>query len=343
VLLVTVAASLTGCGPGGVVLGHDWQGAELLALAKVNGQRVVIGIDPSGLRSENLIVIASKTQDDPVLGARITHAAGGPWLVTVPARQAPNLLYRVDAAQEALVGVGTIEAGRGVLPVGPRVVTVAAGSRAVGLLDASSGRVTRTWPSPVAAAYAAGSAAPDTLCVAHSGASGVRVAAVALATGRVSSTITLAARSVTAFGCRHGRPLLVSSAVPPAGSPSTGSASTGSASATSAELRRGPSTGVDELVVRGAVATAVATSDDSIFVALSNNARSEVLELDGRTGERVRQTAVDGLPVVRGLYRTAKGLVALGDERAAVIGATGSAYAFKLPGTLIAAPDVASD
>ena len=77
-------------------------------------------------------------------------------------------------------------------------------------------------------------------------------------------------------------------------------------------------------------------------LAVSNNAWSEVVELDGRTGHQVRRIAVDSIPVVRGLYQTAKGLVVVGDDRAAVIDATGSADEFRLPGLLIAAPDVAS-
>jgi hypothetical protein len=67
-----------------------------------------------------------------------------------------------------------------------------------------------------------------------------------------------------------------------------------------------------------------------------------VVELDGRTGHPVRRIGVDSIPVVRGLYQTAKGLVVVGDDRAAVIDATGSADEFRLPGPLIAAPDVAS-
>jgi hypothetical protein len=103
--LALLVATLAGCGSGGVKVGHNWQGAELLALAKVNGQRVVIGINPSARRSESLMVIPAKKQDDPDLSPRIIRPAHGPWLVTVPDGQPPSLLYRVDAGQEALVGM----------------------------------------------------------------------------------------------------------------------------------------------------------------------------------------------------------------------------------------------
>lgn len=330
--LVVLVATLAGCGPGGVKVGHDWQGAQLLAVAKVNGQRVVIGIDPSARRAESLIVIPSKKQDDPDLGPRIIRPAGGPWLVTVPERQGTSVLYRIDAGQEALVGVGAIMAGRSLLPAGPETVLVAADSAAIGVLDVASGRVTRTVRAAVAATFATGSAAPATLCVAQSGESGVNVATVALSTGRPSSPTRLPATSVTALGCRGGRPMLVSSVVPQLGMPPD----------STVELRQGSADGVDQLIVRGAVGAAVLTTPDSIFLAVSNNARSEVVELDGRTGHRVRRTAVDGMPVVRGLYETAQGLVLIGDDRAAVVDATGSAHEFRLPGPLIAAPDVAS-
>jgi len=331
--LALLVVTLAGCGSGGVKVGHDWQGAELLAVAKVNGQRVVIGINPSARRSGSLIVIPTKKQDNPDLSPRIIRPAHGPWLVTVPERRAPSVLYRVDAGQEALVGIGTIEAGRSLLPVGSETLTVAADEGSVGLLDAASGRVTRTVRVAVLPTYTAGSAAPAALCLAQSGASGVTVGTVALDTGRSSSPSTLAVTSVTALGCRRGRPLLVSSMVPQNGMPPE----------STVELRQGSANGVDQLIVQGAVGAAVLATANSIFVAVSNNARSDVVEVDARTGHRVRRTAVHSIPVARGLYRNANDLVLVGDDRAAVIDATGSVHEFRLPGTLIAAPDVGSD
>jgi hypothetical protein len=330
--VVVLVATLSGCGPGGVQVGHDWQGAELLAISKVNGQRVVIGIYPAARRAESLIVIPSKRQDDPDLGPRILRPAGGPWLVTVPERQGASVLYRIDSGQEALVGIGAIAGGRSVLPAGPEAVLVAADSAAIGILDVASGRVIRTVGATVRPTFTADSAAPATLCAAQSGESGVEVATVALSTGRATSPTRLPATSVTALGCRGGRPLLVSSVVAQVGMPPE----------STVELREGTANGVDQLIVRGAVGAAVLTTANSIFLAVSDNARSEVVELDGRTGHQVRRIAVNGIPVVRGLYETAKGLVVVGDDRAAAIDATGPADEFRLPGPLIAAPDVAS-
>ena len=164
-MICAVLTAISGCGPGGVFVGHNWAAAQILMMSPVNGQRVVVGVDPVKRKAESLLVIPSRKDDDDVLAPRIFEMSGHRWYVMVPQKSGSSTMYRVDAASESLVGVGEVPARFAPLPTKTGIALISSSSKDVYLMDPKgwrrSGRVRAFAP----VTFGTGSSTHDQVCV----------------------------------------------------------------------------------------------------------------------------------------------------------------------------------
>ncbi len=313
---LATALTLGGCGPAGVTVAEDWTGYSFYALASVGGQRVVVGVDPAGRRTANLVVVPSRADDDTVLAPSMARAGAETTLLAVPRTGGrAGQLYMVDRASASLSVVGTLENGRSLIAAGSVLASVADG-RPTRVINPETWLVTREVAAVEASGYAAGSRQRPVLCVASPTPAGLTGQAIELTSGAVLASVEVPGTPVLGLACSAQRPLVLVGAPGPAG--------------VTADLGAGTLT-----VAGGSLAEALVT-DAAIAVAVSDNVDTTLIELSADGTREVRRSVVDGFPAVAGLYAVEGGYLLLGHGEAAYVGA--SVDVFPLPGPLISAP-----
>lgn len=332
-LLLMICAGLTaaaGCGPGGVVLGHDWAAAQILVISTVNGQRVVVGVDPVKGKAESLVVIPSRGDDDDVLAPRIFEISNHRWYVTVPQKSGSSTVYRVDAASQSLVGVGTIPGGFAPLPTKTGIALVSSSSEDVYLMDPKGWRRSGRARAVAPVTFGMGSSTHDQVCV-IAGSKRSTFERLAFQGGRNPIRDPIGSTSITAVDCNSNRPMLVEvRAVTP------GARSPAQAVPSASIHRQGVST--VRLVVTGGTSGAVCRWGHNRIVAVGDNSRTALFRIAGDMKQVKHVSDVRGIGTVEGLYSSSAGLLVVGDEKAKVVATSGRVADIPMPGDVLAWP-----
>lgn len=323
-LLAAVVLTAACSGPGGVTLGHDWDGASTFALVRVDGLVTVVGINVREGRAESLAVVPQQADDSDVVSPHMVRLADGRWLVSVPReRGGADRRYLVNREDHVLDGVRGGEGLRRVLPGKTLVAEVAGlpgagGVSSVLVKDPGDWTTRREVRVPGTIGFAASDPAADSVCL--GGEADVSVAQ--LGSGKV--TRVAVGREVVGLACPAGRPVVV---VAGAGS------GAGSAAVGARVVRTDSATTVS---VSGGRVDAVAADGASIVVAVGVGNDTEVVEVDGRDGRELHRVRVEGFPASQDVVRTRDGWLVYAEESVARVDLVdGRVRTFGLPGVLL--------
>jgi hypothetical protein len=330
-LLVCGVAALSACdGPAGVELGHDWRGAQLFVLAKVNNLTTVVGINAARHTAEALAVVPGQADDDDVTSPRIVQLADGRWIVSVPKKdRKPSRLYQIDAGSKALDAAGTVENGRTLVPAGPLTAAVIdrsqdPGGKADAVVFASgSWSVQRTVPLPLDPSLAAGG--DGRLCTAHTSDVASTLAVTALDGKGSSATVQIPALKGEALSCAAGKPVV-------GGSPLANTSTTPD----SPGLNYSSVPGAEVVTAAGGRVDRIVATSTAITAAVAHPDHVDLVELDRSTRRETRRIAVTGWGQVNGMRHVAAGWVLTAGDKGVVVNiATGGVSAFDIPGELL--------
>ncbi|WP_030620323.1 hypothetical protein [Streptomyces sclerotialus] len=345
-LVSALTAATAACGgPGGVELGTDWKGARNFALADVNGELTVVGVNPERDTAEPLVVVPSQKDDDRTLAPQIVRLADDRWVLAVPRKGGkPDRLYEVDREERAVaVQRPGLEATYGLYPAKSAVAAVPGfadrkgGDSTVRVRKGGDGdwSTVRTVKVPGTVSLAASDTTSDRLCVsqdakdakdAEDTADGGTAAVVDLESGTVTDAGAPRKLRVQQLACADGRPVLAGTV----GAPGSTSAGSGAVEA----RRKG---GVTVLTSDGARFDQVAADGGSLVAAVFHKDRESLVRLDARTGEETARVRVPGLADAEGMQRTKGGWLLFSDNAAVRVDLDkGTTKRIPLPGRLLA-------
>jgi hypothetical protein len=316
-------------------VGTDWQGSTSLVLAKVDGLVTVVGINPDKAHAESLTVVPQQADDDDSVSPQIVELAKGRWVLTVPRKGAkPDRRYEVDRTEQALDGMTSDERLRRLLP-GKTVVAEVAGlpdtksaqdttASSVLVKNPANWTTARELQIPGTIGLAASDPASDGICLA----SGNKVFAADLTTGKVTPVAVPNGMDVADLACPGGRPVIVGS---PSSEPSGPSDSAGAVRTT---LKR---TDTETTVsVTGGRVDAVTATDSSLLIAAATGDDTEIMELDTTTGKELHRARVKGVAASLDIAATSAGWLLYTEKTVSRVDpATGRTKSFDLPGTLL--------
>lgn len=326
-LALTSALLMGGCGPGGVSVVDDWAGSDVLALATVNDQRVVIGVNTAERRSNSLVVLPSREDDDKLLAPSIARLGSGRTVLSVPRTGGKaSRLYSIDGAGQTLTGVGELENGRSLLAAGELLAGVAGDQRKTVVLSPQTWKITGEVAAVSANGYVAGSQDQPILCIGSDTTDGLRSESLALPGGSVVTSSELGNTSLLAIACAGKQPVAIVA----------GPAADADRVTVTASLPRGKA-GV--ITVSGGNTVRTFIGGSHVAVAVSGNKGTTLLELSADGSREQRRVVIDGFTTAVGLYHVRDGYLLVNQEKAAFVapGAT-SADVFPLAGTLLSAP-----
>ncbi|MFJ4513495.1 hypothetical protein [Streptomyces sp. NPDC088816] len=316
-------------GPGGVELGHNWEGSKVFVLTEVSGLTTITGIDPARHTAEPLAAVPTQSDDDDTASPQITKTTNGRWIVTVPRKNGrPSRLYEVNTKDQVLDALGTTEGGRVLIPAGGYLAAVgdkatsSTGKATALVYDPATWQVKRDVTLPVNPGLAAGGT--PGLCVGDNSDKGFTLAVVSPKNGTVKALPQVPKTEAQALDCSTSRPLL-------AGGPTTTSTSTGTAT-----LHLAKQGEIDVLTTSAGRIDRVTADSTSITAAVSLPGHVELVEVDRSTGKERHRTRLDGMAATDGMRKTGKHWVLTsGDSAVTVDLGHGKATAFTLPGQLL--------
>ncbi|MCS0635005.1 hypothetical protein NX801_04895 [Streptomyces sp. LP05-1] len=322
---------------GGVTLGKNWAGVRSFVVVDIAGTEAVAGVDPVTRTAEPLALVPRHADDDEVLAPQLTRLADGHWVLAV-ARDGgkPDRLYRLDEKSHRLVEQGDHEALYAILP-GRTLIADAKGLDGAGpgagagtevlVKDPKDWRVTRKVQVPGPLAYAASDPASDTVCLLTGSGRNTTVHSLELRTGKLTSRPGAAGTDVQGLACPGGSPVTAGVAATGPGGGKPGAAAV-TVAVTAAGTAVTASTGrVDDVQAGGGGTTAVAVAAGE---------RTEIVEVNTRTGEELRRVRLDHPGTLRALRPTDTGWLAYTQDAVSVVDRAGTVRTFALPGSYVA-------
>ncbi|RST22057.1 hypothetical protein EF908_18535 [Streptomyces sp. WAC04770] len=332
-----LAAASAGCSSPDeeITLGKDWAGAQSYVVVDISGTEAVAGVDPRTHKAEPLALVPRHGDDDDVLAPQLARLSDGEWVLAVPRKDGrPDRLYRVDRKAGKLVEQGEHEALHAILPARTLIADAKGldGSGAateVLVKDAKSWKVQRKVKVPGSLAYASADPASDTVCLATGSSPDVTVHALDLAGGKLTSGPGPKGTDVQGVACSGGTP--VAAGVTEASADGEPPAeATLKITATKAGTTITADTGrIEDVQAQDGTST--------VAVALAVGDRTEIVEVDARTGKELRRTELEGAGTLRALRHTDGGWLAYTQDAVSLVDrTTGKERTFGLPGAYVA-------
>lgn len=320
--------ALASCsGPGGVELGDDWSGAKSFALARVDGELTVVGVNPAKEKAESLAVVPAQSDDQDNIAPQLVRLADGRWLLSVPREgDKPDRRYEIDRKDRTLDAVGEGEALHALHPARTKLAALPAkGDGPLVVTDTKSGKTTRTIPLDGRATLAASATDSDTMCVLTTGKGAKGLTRLDLANGTTSQAKLPGTGTAepAALACPKGQPVAVfdkergSDAARPKASLTTSDSS-------DASEGRKDTTAAVRVDVSGGRTDAVAADADTVTVAVGTQKGTHLIELDRATGKENRRATIAALPTSEALQPLANGWLVYSDQQVAVVDWTAS-------------------
>jgi hypothetical protein len=332
-----VGALTAGCSAPGedITLGKDWDGAQSYVVVDISGTEAVAGVNPLTRKAEPLALVPRHDDDDDVLAPQLVRLSGGQWVLAVPRRDGrPDRLYRLDEGSRKLVEQGEHDALHAILP-GRTLIADAKGLDGAGagtevlVKDPKRWSVQRKVQVPGALAHASADPASDTVCLATGSSQELTVHALDLTGGKLTSRRGPSGTDIQGLACSGGKPVAAGVAATRSDGDRPADATfktvvTDAGASITADTGR-----IEDIQAQDGTAT--------VAVAVAAGERTEIVEVDTRTGKELRRVGLEGAGALRALRHADAGWLAYTQDTVSVVGpGTGKARTFGLPGAYVA-------